>query len=84
MHGRFDEKGNNDDSADRNSGVGFLALPLLLVIVLVTLAIIQPTASTWISEALQAEFAGEVPVPSMDPPTQIAQPAMEIRTVDAY
>ena len=84
MHGRLDEKGNNGDSRDRNFSVGFLALPLLLVIVLVTLAIVQPSSSNWIAEAVQAEFTGDSPVPSADLPTQFAQPAMQIRTVDAH
>jgi len=61
--------------------IGFFALPVLLVVVLIGLAITQPAASNWISEAVQAEFAG-IDLPAVAP-TQLAQPGMQIRTVRA-
>jgi len=44
------------------------------------LTIIHPTLSTWISEAVQAEFVNTnlVPEPA---PVNIAQPGKEIQTV---
>ena len=46
----------------------------------------QPSggASKWISDAAQAEFVGTDIVPDLAPPTRIAQPTNEIRTVKAY
>ena len=51
---------------------GFFALPVVLVIALIALAMIQSVASNWISEAVQAEFVG----------TDFARPAAptQIRT----
>jgi hypothetical protein len=49
---------------------------------LLVLAIAQPSASNWISEAVQAEFAGFGGMPD-ETPTQVARPAMQIRTVRA-
>ena len=40
----------------------------------------HPEASNWISEAAQAEFGGINPAPELAP-TQLAQPAMELRIV---
>ena len=58
MHGSFDRSRETDDNSTyRSWGLGFFALPALLAIVLVGLAIVQPSASNWISEAAQAEFA---------------------------
>jgi hypothetical protein len=53
-----------------------------MVITLVALAIIKPAASTWISEAVQAEFVG-MSSPGVVP-KELARPAMQIRTVKAY
>ena len=44
----------------------------LIAIVLVTLAIIQPNMSRWISESVQAEFVGGGNID--DAPTQVARP----------
>jgi hypothetical protein len=80
MHGLFD-KDNNDDSTFRKWGVGFLALPLLLVVALLVLAIVQPK-SNWISDAVQAEFTGGGAMPEITP-AQLARPSMDLRTVQA-
>ena len=82
MHGSLDKSGNSDDSIYQKWGIGFLALPALLVIALVTVAIVQPLASNWISEAVQAEVAGFSTISEITP-TQLARPAMQIRTVRA-
>jgi hypothetical protein len=81
MYGSFDRR-ESDDSIYRNWGFGFLALPVLLALVLVGLVIAQPSASNWIAEAAQAEYADAYFAPDVAP-TQLAKPAMEIRTVRA-
>ena len=82
MHGSHDRSDEKRDGADRSWSVGFFVLPVLVVIALVALAIIKPAASTWISEAVQAEFVG-MTSPGVVP-KELAQPAMQIRTVKAY
>ncbi len=59
--------------------IGFFALPVLLVVALVALAMTQPAASNWISEAVQAEFVGADSAPVE--PTQLAQPVRGVRTL---
>lgn len=81
MHGTFDRSGESHNRTDRSFSLGLFLLPALLVIALVALAVMQPAASVWISEAAQAEFVG-VNVPDLAP-TQLAQPAMRVRTVRA-
>ena len=83
MHGSRDKSGKNENSIHHRWGLGFLALPALLVIVLFVLAIVQPATSNWISEAVQAEHS-DISVTADETPTQLARPAMEIRTVRAY
>lgn len=80
MHGSFDR--SPDESIYRSWGTGFLALLALLAVALIGLAILQPSASNWISEAVQAEFPNTNMAPEAAP-TQLAQPAGEIRTVKA-
>jgi hypothetical protein len=79
MHGSFNGRSENQDRAGRNWNIGLFALPALFVITLVALAIAQPSASNWISEAVQAEFG-----PPVAAPTQLAKSATQIRTVKAY
>jgi hypothetical protein len=43
----------------------------------------SPTASNWVSDAVQAEFVGSNMTPQQAP-VQTAQPANPIRTVRAY
>jgi hypothetical protein len=82
MHGTFDRSGESRNRFDRSWSVGLFAVPALFAIVLIGLAMTQPTASNWISEAAQAEFADAF-MASEIAPTQTAQPAVEIRTVKA-
>ena len=83
MHGSLDRPGKSDKRFFQRGNIGFLALPVLMAAALIALAILQPAASRWISEAAQAEFVGLYGVPDSSP-TQLARPDMEIRTVDAY
>jgi hypothetical protein len=83
MHGTFEKSREvRDNNVRRSSGVGFLAVPVVIAVALVGLAITKPVVSTWIAEAAQAEFAGSVMMPEA-PPTQLARPANEIRTIRA-
>jgi hypothetical protein len=81
MHGTFDRSGESHHRTDRGWSLGLFLVPALLVIALIALAVVQPAASVWISEAAQAEFVG-VDVPDLAP-TQLAQPDMRVRTVRA-
>ena len=83
MHGTFDRSGKSYNRIDRGSGVGFLALPALLVIAVIGLAMINPAMPSWISEAVQAEFVNPDLVRDITP-TQLAQPGMVTRAVKAY
>ena len=82
MHGSLDKEGKNENGAYQGEGMAFLALPALLAIMLIGLAILQPAASNWISEAVQAEVAVFNVTPEVTP-TQLARPTMQIRTVRA-
>jgi len=83
MHGTFEKSREvRDNNVRRSSGVGFLAVPVVIAVALVGLAITKPAVSTWIAEAAQAEFAGSVMMPEAAP-TQLARPANEIRTIRA-
>jgi hypothetical protein len=50
----------------------------VIVLALIVLALSSPSASEWISAAVQAEFVGDGPAV---PPTQVAQPAEATRIV---
>jgi hypothetical protein len=81
----FDRSNNNQSNRNQKSirekwGFGFIILPMVIAVVLIALAFIQPTAINWISESVQAEFTGDVAIPD-EPPTQIARPRMQMRTV---
>jgi hypothetical protein len=81
MHGSFDRSGEADNRTDRSWSIGFFALPVVVVLALNGLAMIQPAAFQWISEAAQAEFVGtDLPEAA---PTQLAQPTGDIRAVRA-
>jgi hypothetical protein len=81
----FDRSNNNQSNMIQKSirekwGFGFIILPMVIAVVLIALAFIQPTASNWIAESVQAEFTGDVAMPA-EAPTQIARPGMNMRTV---
>jgi hypothetical protein len=63
----------------RNWGIGAFALPVLIVIALVGLALTDSDRSSWMSDALRAEFTTVDYGPDAAP-KQLAQPAGEIRT----
>jgi hypothetical protein len=55
-------------------GSGFIALPVLLVIALIGLAVIQPGKTNWIADEVMAEFAGTNYGPQAAP-AQVAKAA---------
>jgi hypothetical protein len=83
MHGSLDKQPQDDQSVGRRWDVKLVALPILVVIALIGMAVSHPSASRWIAEAAQAEFVGTDLVPDLAP-TRLAQPTNEIRTVKAY
>jgi len=83
MHGSFDRPGQSGNRTQRSWSVGLFTFPILVVIALIGLALAQPAASNWISEAVQAEFGGGNLSPEIAP-VELARPAMQIRTVRAY
>jgi hypothetical protein len=78
MHAPLDRYSKSDQSTPPKIDAGFLIIPTLIAIVLLALAICEPKTSIWISEAVQAEFAGSI---ADEPSPQTAQPAAPIRTV---
>jgi hypothetical protein len=83
MHGPLDKQPRDSKSVYRNWDIKLFALPILLVVALIGFAVSHPGASKWISDAAQAEFVGTDLVPDLAPPTRLAQPTNEIRTVKA-
>jgi hypothetical protein len=70
-------RANRRKSSDRF--VTIVAINCVIVMGLLALALSVPSASEWISAAVQAEFAGsEAPVAA---PTQIARPLEQMRLV---
>jgi hypothetical protein len=73
------------DKAERNIygswGTRLLAIPALLLTALIGFLVSHPAASSWISQAVQAEFVGADWAPDT---TQTAKAAIEFRTVKAH
>ena len=84
MHGSIDKSPQDERNIYRSWSVKLLAFPVLLVVALIGFAVSHPGASKWISESVQAEFVGTDLVPDVAPPTRLAQPANEIRRVNAH
>ena len=78
MHRPPDQQ--NSDRPDRSDQfTTVLAVNGIVVLVLLALALSSPSASEWISAAVQAEFIG--PNLPANAPTQIAQPVEQMRIV---
>jgi hypothetical protein len=84
MHGSLDKQPRDSRSVYRNWNMKLIALPILGAVALIAFVISHPGASKWISDAAQAEFVNMDLVPELAPPTQLAQPGNQIRTVKAY
>jgi hypothetical protein len=61
-----------------NSAAFMIAINCTIALILIGLVIVSPPASRWISESVQAEFAG-IAIPETAP-TQVAQPAQQTQT----
>jgi hypothetical protein len=86
MHGSFDKQPHDGQSAYRTFSIKLVALPLLVIVALIGMAVSRSSATKWISDAVQAEFLGTEFVgtdiaPDLTPPTQLARPTNQIRTV---
>ena len=88
MHGSFDKPPRDEQSNYQSFSIKFVALPVLLVVALIGVVVSHPAAVKWISDAAQAEFVGDLGgtdlQPDVAPPTQMAQPSNQIRTVNLY
>ena len=83
MHGSFDREPRDEQSNYQSFSIKLIALPVLVIIALIGMLVSHPAATKWISDAAQAEFVGTDLVPDLAPPTRVAQPSNEIRTVKA-
>ena len=82
MQGLLDKSGETINRIYRRWGIGVFALPVLLAIALVGLAMTPRGAPNWITQATEAEFAGaNYRLEAV--PAQPANPAIEIRTAKA-
>jgi hypothetical protein len=81
MHGTFERPRKTIEKIYRDWGIGMFALPILIAIALVGMAMTHSSASKWISDAAQAEFVGANPLPDVD--RAQPEPQQEIRTVKA-
>jgi hypothetical protein len=84
MHGSFDNQPRDSESVYRNWSMKLIALPILAAVALIAFAVSHPDSTRWIAQAVEAEFAGTDLVPDIAPPTRLALPSNEIRTVNAY
>jgi hypothetical protein len=82
MHGLFRKSGEIANHIYRRWGIGVFALPVLLAITLVGMAITPRVAPNWMSQAAESEFTGANYRPEAAP-AQPERPAIEIRTVKA-
>jgi len=82
MQGLLDKSGETINRIYHRWGIGVFALPVLLAIALVGLAVTPKAAPNWITQATEAEFAG-ANYRLEAAPAQPANPAIEIRAVKA-
>jgi hypothetical protein len=79
----FDKPDQHENHVRSNWTVGITVVCWISLIVFVALMSNSPTASTWVSDAAQAEFINSNMTPAQAP-VQTAQPAKSIRTVQVY
>jgi hypothetical protein len=73
MHGSFDNQPQDHKISDRSWSVKLVGLPVLVAVALIGMAVSHPSITKWISDAVQAEYAGSNFAPDAAP-TQLAQP----------
>ena len=74
MQGSLEKPGKVERNIYGSWGVRLLAIPVLLLTALIGFVVSNPAASDWISQVVQAEFAGTDR--ALDT-TQTAKPAMD-------
>jgi hypothetical protein len=75
MHGSPDGSGRTtEDSFFQRWGIGFLVLPILVLVTLIGLTVVQPATTNWIADEAMAEFTGANYGPHAVP-TQLAKAA---------
>ena len=79
MHSRFERSRKKENGFFEKWGFGFVVLPVLLAVAMITFSVIQPK-SNWIADIVAAEFPSKSVTPG-DGPTQMAKPEMGTRTV---
>jgi hypothetical protein len=79
MQDSVEKHPRNSKDVYRNWDIKWFAVPLLLATALIGFVVSHPSASKWIADATQAEFAGT----DLVPPTRLAEPKNQIRTVKA-
>jgi hypothetical protein len=78
----FDKPDQHENYVQSKWTVGITAVCWISLILFVALMANSPTASTWVSDAVQAEFAAST-MTSDAAPVQTAQPAKGFQTVRA-
>jgi hypothetical protein len=81
MQGPVEKRPRDSRSVYRNWDVKLFALPVFLATALIGFVVSHPGVSKWVADAVQAEFVGTDFVPDLAPPTRLAGPKDEIRTV---
>lgn len=84
MHGSFEKQPREGQSAYRNWNMKPIALPILGLVAVIAFVVSHPETSKWIADAARAEFVNTDLAPDPAPPTHVAQPNNQIRTVKAY
>jgi hypothetical protein len=81
MHGSLEKPGKVERNIYGSWGVRLFAIPVLLLTALIGFVLSHPAESSWISQAMQAQFAGSDRAAATK---QTAKPAIEFRTVKAH
>jgi hypothetical protein len=84
MQGPVEKQPRDSRSVYRNWDIKLFALPVLLAAALIGFVVSHPGVLKWVADAAESEFAGTDFVPDLTPPTRLAEPKSEIRTVNAY
>ena len=84
MHGPFDKSPKSEPNIYQNWSMKLFALPLLLAIALIGYFISHPEVAKWVADGVQAECVGTNLVPDLAPPTRVAQPTEQGRSIRAH
>ena len=84
MQGPFEKSPKGEPNIYQNWSMKLFALPLLLAIALIGYVVSHPDVAKWVADGIQAEFVGTDIVPDLAPPTRVAQPTEQMRTVRAH